>query len=188
MYFFGLLKIWKMCIFQVLGNLEIMYFFRLLKIWKLCIFQVVENLEIVYFFRLFKIWKVCIFSGCWKFGNCVFFRLLKIWKLCIFQVVENLEIVYSAIMKLQEVCLREYCIVEELRVELPTIAGSLCSADCHCLGTCINGKASIKDAGNIVNTLRLRQNSQHFADFFKHICDDIWILIDISLIFVPKVK
>ena len=96
-----------------------MYFFSLLKIWKLFIFHV-KNLEVVYFFRLLKIWKLCISSGCWK--------------LCIFQAVESVEIVYSAIMKLQEVCLHEYCIMEEFRDELPTIAGSLSSADCHALG------------------------------------------------------
>ena len=42
----------------------------------------------------------------------------------------------------------------------------------------------------LVNTLRLRQNSHHLADVFKCIFlnENVWILLNISLKFVPMVR
>ena len=59
-----------------------------------------------------------------------------------------------------------------------------------CLGRCYARTISAKqNQGNLINTLRLRQNGWHFADdIFKCIffSEEVWILIKISLKFVPK--
>ena len=60
-----------------------------------------------------------------------------------------------------------------------------------CLGRCYARTISAKqNQGNLINTLRLRQNGWHFADdIFKCIffSENVWTLIKISLKFVPKV-
>ena len=47
----------------------------------------------------------------------------------------------------------------------------------------------LRDSQSLLNTLRSRQNGQHFPDIFKCILlnENVWILHKISLKFVPKV-